>query len=303
MHVPLDAHRPRISIGIPFRDPGPCFEMAVRSVFAQSMQDWELVLVNDGSTDGSVELAGCIEDERVILVDDGNARGLVFRLNQIAMIARGIFLARMDADDIMHPSRVETQYRYLCRRPDVDVVDSAAVILDEHRYPFGKLGGNGRAFDVYTGLKHGFVIHPSIMAKREWFLANPYDEEYPRAEDRELFARVAGSSTTVHLPQPLLFYFGARRVRTGAFLRSYSSERKVLLAHGRRLLPASAVAKLYLRSLLKSLLLPVVVGLGRDAFVTRRMNAPLSASEAAQANDILAGIRAQPVPGWPSLKA
>ena len=98
-----------VTIAIPFYNPGPAFEDAIKSVFAQTYTNWELLLVNDGSTDDSLEKALAIKDSRVQVINDGKNLGLGARLNQIAQLASGEYLARMDADDIMHPERIENK--------------------------------------------------------------------------------------------------------------------------------------------------------------------------------------------------
>src|SRR5512138_427624 len=102
-----------VSIGIPFYNPGRAFEKAVRSVFSQTHADWELILMDDGSSDGSLELARSITDPRVRVLSDGANRGLCARLNQIAREARHGLLCRMDADDVMHPDRLHRQVEEL----------------------------------------------------------------------------------------------------------------------------------------------------------------------------------------------
>src|SRR5438045_1632919 len=92
-----------VSIGISFQNARATLADAVRSVLAQTCRDWELLLVDDGSSDGSLELARRIEHPRIQVISDGVNQGLASRLNQIALLARGTYLARMDADDLMHP--------------------------------------------------------------------------------------------------------------------------------------------------------------------------------------------------------
>src|SRR5688572_8039312 len=111
--------RPCVTVGIPFLNGKRTLVDAVRSVFAQTFTDWELILMDDGSTDGSADLVRGIDDPRVRLVSDGVNRGLCDRLNQIASLAQGRYLARMDADDLMHAQRLERQVAYLNRHADV----------------------------------------------------------------------------------------------------------------------------------------------------------------------------------------
>ncbi len=94
---------PLVTVGLPVYNPGSFLSWAIRSVFAQTYSSWELVVVDDGSTDGSLERLRKIEDPRVRVLTDGKRRGLPYRLNQVLEEASGDFIARMDADDLMDP--------------------------------------------------------------------------------------------------------------------------------------------------------------------------------------------------------
>ncbi|MCW1511070.1 glycosyltransferase family 2 protein, partial [Acinetobacter baumannii] len=97
-----------ISIGIPFYNAENFLANAIQSVINQSFKDWELILVDDGSTDKSLDIAREFEkkDNRIKVISDGLNLKLPARLNQIITISKYDFIARMDADDIMHPDRL-----------------------------------------------------------------------------------------------------------------------------------------------------------------------------------------------------
>src|SRR5271157_3722803 len=118
-----------VTIGLPAFNARPYLELALRSIFAQTFRDWELIIIDDGSSDGSPELLHCLDDERVRVIADGQHLGLGARLNQIVGMARGRYIARMDADDLMHPERLQTQLDYLLQHPRVDVVGCNLLVL------------------------------------------------------------------------------------------------------------------------------------------------------------------------------
>ena len=154
-----------VSIGIPFFNPGQAFEPAVRSVFAQTFTDWELFLVDDGSTDGSLERARAITDSRVTVVTDGANRGLCERLNQIARLARHDLLCRMDADDVMHPARLAQQVDWMRRNPDVDVLGAQAITIDDAERATGVLGVPFDESRVEReALARSLLVHVTVMA-------------------------------------------------------------------------------------------------------------------------------------------
>ncbi|MCL2744938.1 MAG: glycosyltransferase family 2 protein, partial [Planctomycetaceae bacterium] len=120
----------RVSIGISFLNNKRTLVHAIRSVFAQTIDDWELLLVDDGSSDGSLEIAQSVKDPRVRVLHDGQRRYLAARLNQIAAEAKYELVARMDADDIMFTERLEIQRR-LFADSKINLVSSPACIIND----------------------------------------------------------------------------------------------------------------------------------------------------------------------------
>src|ERR1700692_494357 len=104
---------PELTIGLSVYNPGEFLEPALQSIFAQTFQDWELILVDDGSDDGSTELLSLIKDPRVRVLESGLRRGLAAQLNRIVQAARAPYIARMDADDMLDKRRLEKQINYL----------------------------------------------------------------------------------------------------------------------------------------------------------------------------------------------
>lgn len=287
---------PAVSIGIPFLNPGPWLEEAVRSVFAQTLTDWELILVDDGSADGSFERVIRIRDERVKVFRDGVRKGLPARLNEIATLASGGFLARMDADDLMHPERLERQLAFLLSHPEVDVVSTGSYLLNVEGEPVGVRYGSCPSLREI--LARGGYLHASILGRREWFLKNPYSEAYPRAEDRELFVRTAKTSRFAVLREPLYLYRWDGNIRPQALLTGYRSERRVLLRYGPSLVGWKDTLSLLARSYAKAVAVRVLDWIGREQVLAQRAYQPLSQEEREEALRVLARVRATKVPGW-----
>jgi glycosyltransferase involved in cell wall biosynthesis len=120
---------------MPFYNSARTIGEAVDGILSQSVADLELVLVNDGSTDGSLALARdhASRDPRVVLIGDDQNRGLVERLNQGLALCRGEFIARIDADDRAYRHRFARQIEYLERHDRVIAVSSAAMVTDGAR--------------------------------------------------------------------------------------------------------------------------------------------------------------------------
>src|SRR5215471_13304565 len=125
-------HNPLLTIGLPVYNAAPYLEDTLRSIFAQTFTEGELIIVDDGSTDHSREIVSTLGDERVQVVTDGKHLGLAARLNTIVRLARGKYVARMDADDLMHPNRLRAQVDFLIRHPAVDGLGCGLVILDRN---------------------------------------------------------------------------------------------------------------------------------------------------------------------------
>jgi glycosyltransferase involved in cell wall biosynthesis len=212
-------NNPKVSIGLPVYNSEPTLIFAVTSILMQTFTDFELIIIDDASTDSTRSILESFQDKRIRIIFDDIHRGLVYRLNQIVEIARGDYLARMDADDIMHPERIRIQLQFLTSNPEIDVLGTDAYVINKSN----KIVGYLRAPDDFSPkgvLLHGAFIHPTIMGKRSWFLENPYDPSYYRAEDYELWVRTCVSSKFYNLHKPLLFYRSSDYVKLTKYLTS-----------------------------------------------------------------------------------
>jgi glycosyltransferase involved in cell wall biosynthesis len=284
-----------VSVGLPFLNARATLADAVRSVLAQTWDDWELLLVDDGSSDGSADIAGVVGDPRVRVVLDGEHRGLTARLNQIAGLARGRYLARMDADDLMHPERLRRQVQFLDACPDVDLVDTAVVTIDEANEPLGLRGDRPLNTDPRDVLRSGLLLHPTVMGRTAWFRRHPYDSRYVRAEDHELWVRTCRHTSFARLVEPLFFYREGLSGNLGNYLRSARTVRKILREYGPATVGKGLTALLLARSYLKSAAYWAYTKLGRQGRLIRARTRPLSASEAATARAALGAILQTPL--------
>jgi glycosyltransferase involved in cell wall biosynthesis len=192
-----------ISVGIPFYNAEKYLALAIDSVISQTNKNWELILLDDGSSDNSLQIANeyAERDDRISVVSDGKNKGLGARLNELAALSTGEYIARMDADDSMHPNRLEKQINILETHPEIDVLGTNAYVIDENDLVFGV------RFKQQSGLtKVENFIHPTIMAKKQWFIDNPYDEKAIRIEDAELWYRTKKKNDFMIINEPLLFY-------------------------------------------------------------------------------------------------
>jgi len=289
-----------VSVGIPFYNNEQTILLAIRSVFAQTYGDWELILLDDGSTDGSARIASSIRDPRVAVVSDGVNRGLQYRLNQISRLASGQYLARMDADDIMHPDRLTCQVRLLEGDPSVDAVGTAAYTIDAVNNPVGLRGNASVDSRPRSILKSGLFIHPSVTGRTRWFRDNPYDESFTLAEDYELWWLTCRSSSSAVIRQPLVYY-RENAGPCGAYLKYYledkRAQRRIFATYGPSTVGRVHTALFLLQTRLKGQIYRAATLFGAQAALVRSRSRRLTRVERTEALDGLNIVTNTPLPG------
>ncbi len=196
-----------VSIGIPFYNAEKYLKEAIQSVINQSYSNWELILLDDGSTDNSLEIAHSFIDKRIKVISDGQNKKLVRRLNELVRLSSGDLYARMDADDIMHFDRIKTQVDFLLNNTDVDVVGSSYYSIDIENNINGVKNMPPKLSTVKDVLKYGCFAHPTVMGRITWFKENLYDEKWTKMmEDFELWIRTVQKSNFRNINKPLLYY-------------------------------------------------------------------------------------------------
>jgi glycosyltransferase involved in cell wall biosynthesis len=196
-----------ISVVLPFRNAQKTLKDAVVSIFSQSCQDWELLLMDDCSSDKSVEIAESVRDTRVRVVADGVHRGLSAQLNRAVAMAHGKYVARMDADDIAYPDRLQKQFEFLESHPEVDLVGGWMAIFRSDGTLMGMRRPPASHAEICARPWAGIPIgHPTWMGRLEWFRRSPYRTDAIRMEDWELLLRTHSSSRFANLPEVVLGY-------------------------------------------------------------------------------------------------
>ncbi|WP_264531333.1 glycosyltransferase family 2 protein [Flavobacterium sp. N502540] len=271
-------NEPLVSIVIPFYNNETTLLDAVKSVFIQTYQNWELILLNDGSKDKSLEIANSIKDKRVKVVNDGSNRGLVFRLNQAVSLVSGEYIARMDGDDLMHPERIEKQMKMFLLNPDVDLVDTGAYSIDEVGMPLGIRGLVPIQYDEKFIINNAMLLHASIIGKKEWFIKNKYDEVYVRAEDRELWLRTYKYSKFERVKEPL-YIVREGKVNVRNYVQSVKTVREILKVYGPEIFSKKELKKELLKTYLKTFIIKLAGFLNIHDYITRRRNNSLTNEE------------------------
>ncbi|HYG22145.1 MAG TPA: glycosyltransferase [Verrucomicrobiae bacterium] len=206
-----DAAEPRVSVIMSVHNGQKYLRSAVRSILDQTFADFEFLIVNDGSVDGSARLLSKLAraDRRVIVIDTPN-QGLTKSLNLAIRRARGKFIARMDADDISLPQRFEIQLRAFDQNPELVIVGSEVLLVDSRGWPIGKRGVAFQHEDIDRRLLNGdggAMTHPVVMMRTQAVRdVGGYDERFTTTQDLDLFLRLAEIGKAVNLPEILLLW-------------------------------------------------------------------------------------------------
>lgn len=200
--------RPLVTVAMSAYNASGTIDIALRSILAQTYQNWELIVVDDGSTDRTAENISCIQDSRVRFIQESSGnRGLAARLNQCVHLARGQYIARMDADDVAYPQRLERQVQFLEEHRDIDLLGTGAVIFKGDGEIIGCYPTAGSHEAICRRPWWGFPLaHPTWMGKRDWFLSHPYSHEDTRCEDQALLLQSFSRSRFAALEEVLLGY-------------------------------------------------------------------------------------------------
>jgi glycosyltransferase involved in cell wall biosynthesis len=202
---------PTISVLLPVFNAEIYLQAAMESVLSQTFEDFELLALDDGSTDGSLRIlkSYAAKDDRIRIISREN-KGLVETLNELISEAKGQYLARMDADDICMPQRFEKQVAFMDAHPDHVVVGTRLLLIDEEGLPLATMINNFTHEEIDCALLKGVgltLCHPSTMIRKPEVLAvGGYSVEKQFAQDCDLWLRLAEKGKLANLPDVLIKY-------------------------------------------------------------------------------------------------
>lgn len=184
-------------------------EIAVRSILEQTFTNFELIAIDDGSTDASGRILETLSrsDSRLRVFSQGN-QGLIAALNRGVSLSQGQFIARMDADDIAVPERLERQVEFLNRNPGIALVGSAMTLIDSHGKKIRELPYPTGPIRVACLMRDSCsVAHPTVMVRKTVLLElGGYRPAFQHAEDYDLWLRLIERHCIDNLPESLLLY-------------------------------------------------------------------------------------------------
>jgi glycosyltransferase involved in cell wall biosynthesis len=192
-----------LSVVMPVHNALPHLHASVASILGQTHADFEFVIRDDGSTDGSLEaLRGwALRDQRIRLTEGGHRLGPVDSSNEVVRQARGTVVARMDADDVAHPDRLRRQLDVLLADPRVAMVGSLWRSIDEG----GRWNGRSDRWRLTRRSAFAPFPHTSIMFRRDVFeQLGGYRSDCTYWEDADFFVRVANEGRVAVVPEALV---------------------------------------------------------------------------------------------------
>lgn len=199
---------PKISVVMSAYNAEKYIAKAIGSILNQTFRDFEFIIINDGSKDNTLNIIKKCqkEDKRIKIINNKGNIGLTKSLNKGLKIAKGKYIARMDADDISMPERFQIQYDFLEKNPKIFLVGSSCFIM----YEGGIRIGSQICLVDPTGIKKKLekkccMIHPSIMFKSD--NQTFYREKFLYAQDYDLYLRIISNNKRIHIIQePLVKY-------------------------------------------------------------------------------------------------
>lgn len=199
---------PLVTVAIPVYNAGKHLRLAVLSIVRQTFADWELLIIDDGSTDNALQNIADIDDPRIRILCDGSNKGLPARLNEAVDLARGRYFARMDQDDVSYPERFARQIAVLQQDSRLDVVAARAITIDKDNEATGLFPYSLRHEEICAQPWRGFYLpHPTWFGRVEWFRKHRYAVPGPYfCEDQELLLRSYRDSRFATVDEILLGY-------------------------------------------------------------------------------------------------
>jgi glycosyltransferase involved in cell wall biosynthesis len=200
-----EINAPQISVVMSVFNGAPHLEEVITSILQQTFANFELIIVNDASTDATPEILQKFDDCRIRVITNPGNLGLTKSLNIGMKASRGKYIARMDADDFSLPQRLELQWQFLEKRPDYALVGSPYYQIDEQGRSRALIRVLTEDAELREGLKQqNWFGHGSVMMRREAALQlGGYDERFTCAQDYDLWLRMSEQFKIANLEEPL----------------------------------------------------------------------------------------------------
>ena len=201
---------PSLSVAMSVYNGASHLALAIESILGQTFQDFEFLILNDGSSDSSADIIDsyAARDRRIRPIHRDN-RGLIFSLNQLVSESKAPLIARMDADDICLPDRFAKQLGFMVANPEYGVVGTWTSDIDEHGDPFHISGADHPTNhdEFIASIETSMMCHPSVVMRRDLVLSvGGYHNAFTHCEDYDLWLRLASVTKLCSIPERLVQY-------------------------------------------------------------------------------------------------
>ncbi|MBU5636449.1 glycosyltransferase [Geomonas sp. Red69] len=201
------AAQPKVTVLMPVYNGELFLREAIDSILAQSFAEFELLVIDDGSSDASAAIAASYADSRLRLIQNGANLGLIETLNRGIELARGEYILRMDCDDVSLPERLRKQVDFMDRFPEVGVCGVWYLEFGPKLRRITRCAADHESIRCGT-LFNPVVGHPSVILRRKLLLEHGlrYDPAYRHAEDYQLWSQALQHCRFANIPEVLLHY-------------------------------------------------------------------------------------------------
>jgi glycosyltransferase involved in cell wall biosynthesis len=191
----------KITVLMPVYNGGKYLREAIDSILGQTFADFELLIINDGSTDNSCRIVESYRDSRIRLVSNPGNIGLIASLNRGIALSKGQYIARMDCDDICLPERLQRQVDYLDSNPACSLVATKVAMISATGDELGAWNDDDRfcsSAEIRQRLpRANCIAHPSVMVRKELLAAYGYDPAQTGCEDYDLWLRMTADGIRI----------------------------------------------------------------------------------------------------------
>jgi len=199
---------PKVTVLMPVYNGDQYLKEAIDSILGQTFKDFEFLIINDGSTDKSIEIIESYNDKRIKLIHNEKNMGLIYTLNKGLELAKGKYIARMDADDISLPPRLQKQVDFMDKNKDVGVCGTWIKTFGDNIISRkNKVPSDNEEIGIAL-LFNCVIMHPTVIMRKSLLdkYNLRYDEKHKDAEDYGLWVRCIHNFKLANIPEVLLNY-------------------------------------------------------------------------------------------------
>lgn len=232
---------PLVSIVLPAYNCEKFIRFTIDSLLNQTYTNFELLIINDGSTDSSVEIIKSFSDTRIQLINNSKNEGLIYTLNKGIELAKGKYIARIDADDICLKKRLEKQVNWLEKNANTVIVATQIEFIDEQGITMGNWDLDQQKITAQQ-IKNAMlwqccIAHPTVMMRSDIIKKYRYPYNQKHSEDYGLWLQVLSDNNIIEkIPEPLLQYrvhgnsvTGAINSKKNPFFIQFNTKKRFLI--------------------------------------------------------------------------